>query len=266
MGPALDAAEARFGPSFAAAEAAVGSRDRLVYLVTAVLATLLAMLCLRPSRARKARACKKDGARKGPTPKQAKAARQQAAAAPPPKQKKKKRLPKVRMCRFCEVAVPKDDMMAAHLSGKKHRKLAGARSADECWVWVEKEEEELCEVAPTQEATPSAAVLAAAKAEEGWEQIPARKKREKPRPAEAEAAPKAKAAAAAAAPAPPPVVLDRCEGCGAMNTLLEADPEDETVGYCRACWRSWNNAITAPAPEPEAAATPAPHVTRWDGS
>ena len=45
----------------------------------------------------------------------------------------------MRVCRFCEVAVPKDEMVAAHLSGKRHRKLAGSRAAEECFVWLEKE-------------------------------------------------------------------------------------------------------------------------------
>ena len=50
--------------------------------------------------------------------------------------------PVERVCRFCDVAVPQDDMMAAHVGGKRHRRmvaLAGstAGDADACWVWRE---------------------------------------------------------------------------------------------------------------------------------
>ena len=64
----------------------------------------------------------------------------QLAAAAAPKPHKSEKVKQVRMCRFCEVAVPKDEMVAAHLSGKRHRKLAGGRrAAEECFVWLEKE-------------------------------------------------------------------------------------------------------------------------------
>ena len=64
--------------------------------------------------------------------------------------------------------------------------------------------------------------------------------------------------------APAAVVLDRCDGCGAMNTLVEEDPEDEGVGYCRTCWRKWE--VAAPEAAPEAAKAQVPFRTRWDGS
>ena len=96
-----------------------------------IVATLLALVCLRPGRSRAHTRCE---AKAGAKPKPAR----QAAAAATAKPRRKKRAVE-RVCRFCEVAVPKDEMVAAHLSGKRHRKLAGSRAAEECFVWLEKE-------------------------------------------------------------------------------------------------------------------------------
>ena len=96
-----------------------------------IVATLLALVCLRPGRSR---AHTRREAKAGAKPK---SARQAAAAATAKPRRKKKAVERV--CRFCEVAVPKDEMVAAHLSGKRHRKLAGSRAAEECFVWLEKE-------------------------------------------------------------------------------------------------------------------------------
>lgn len=43
---------------------------------------------------------------------------------------------KQRQCRYCKVFVTVDQT-AAHLSGKKHRKLAGTTSDTDCWNWVD---------------------------------------------------------------------------------------------------------------------------------
>jgi len=48
-----------------------------------------------------------------------------------------------------------------------------------------------------------------------------------------------------------------------MNTLIEEDPEEEGVGYCRTCWRKWE---AAPEAAPAAATAQVPFRTRWDGS
>ena len=86
--------------------------------------------------------------------------------------------------------------------------------------------------------------------------------------AQGRAAAAAAAAAAAplrqAAPAPAAAALYRCDGCGAMNTLIEEDPEEEGVGYCRTCWRKWE--VAAPEAAPAAATAQVPFRTRWDGS
>ena len=123
---------------------------------------------------------------------------------------------------------------------------------------------------------PAAAAAAARRDEaDGWEQIGAArgtsgKRKDKPSAAapgergERAAAP-AEAAQRKAAPAPKAaVVLFRCDGCGAMNTLIEEDPDEEGVGYCRTCWRKWEVAATEAAPE--AAKAQVPFRTRWDGS
>jgi hypothetical protein len=49
-----------------------------------------------------------------------------------------------------------------------------------------------------------------------------------------------------------------------MNTLIEEDPEEEGVGYCRTCWRKWE--VAAPEAAPAAATAQVPFRTRWDGS
>ena len=102
--------------------------------------------------------------------------------------------------------------------------------------------------------------------EDGWEHIVSARGKRKEKPAAAAGgAPGVAVAAPAAAPQRPAavaVVLDRCDGCGAMNTLIEEDPEDEGVGYCRTCWRRWEVAAPEAAPE---AAPQVPFRTRWDG-
>ena len=66
----------------------------------------------------------------------------------------------------------------------------------------------------------------------------------------------APAAAAARQADPVAAALFRCDGCGAMNTHIEEDPEEEGVGYCRACWRKWETAVPEPAPEAPKARAP----------
>ena len=100
-----------------------------------IVATLLALVCLRPGRSR---AHTRREAKAGAKPKSARQAAAAEAAAATAKPRRKKKAVE-RVCRFCEVAVPKDEMVAAHLSGKRHRKLAGSRAAEECFVWLEKE-------------------------------------------------------------------------------------------------------------------------------
>ena len=41
-----------------------------------------------------------------------------------------------------------------------------------------------------------------------------------------------------------------------MNTHIEEDPEEEGVGYCRACWRKWETAVPEPTPEAPKARAP----------
>ena len=109
---------------------------------------------------------------------------------------------------------------------------------------------------------PAAAAAAARRDEaDGWEQIgPARGGRRKDnKPAAAALAGQRAAAPAAAAPRqadPVAAALFRCDGCGAMNTHIEEDPEEEGVGYCRACWRKWETAVPEPTPEAPKARAP----------
>ena len=193
------------------------------------------------------------------------------------KGKKGGRVPTVRTCRFCEVAVPNDAHVAAHLDGKKHRKLAGNRAPEECWVWVEVEEDDECEVIGDdamqreQQAREAAAAAAAAQGDggeaDGWAEVgkKGRKKRDEQQEQQRQQR-RSEAAARRAAeeeedseveePERAPVVHHRCSGCGAMNTYIETDPEDEECGYCRDCWRKWYRQAAAPEPEPEKEVVP----------
>ena len=71
---------------------------------------------------------------------------------------------KLRECRFCEVPVA-PEQASAHISGKKHRKLAGsATSDDDLWRWVDAPK--VCVPAPA--AAKAEAKAAAAEVDAGW--------------------------------------------------------------------------------------------------
>jgi hypothetical protein len=204
------------------------------------------------------------------------AARKGGGAKPPsqpPKKKEKKK--RVRMCQFCDIAIPTEAFMATHLVGKRHRKLAGDRPAEACWVWVEVEKEaaETAEEARARlqaeevehEALVAAARAAAAQDAGEWEEAGAARKKKaaaklaaakKKRQAEAEASKSATTAAAPQLRRHP-----RCADCGARardGATIETDPDDESRGYCLACWDAFLN-----APEEAAAAEssePAPKL------
>lgn len=182
----------------------------------------------------------------------------------PPKEKKPK-VPKVRMCRFCEVEVLRAHE-AKHLEGKRHRKLAGEHPPSSCWVFVTKEK-----VAPPSEppSAPAATVVDAMDDSGGeWETVStAARKRE----ARALAAAQKKAAKGAPAPAaeelpPRPLrVHSRCNECGVRTrdgATIETDPDDERKAYCTACWSAYLNPQAAVEPEPQAEVRK--HVTPWN--
>ena len=173
------------------------------------------------------------------------------AAAKPPK---KKKIPKVRMCKYCEVPIPSDLFMQAHLAGKKHRKLAGEYTPEECWVWVEKPSEEGKD-AEAKEAAPQPPVATDMQDEGTWETVEsAASKKAKARVMMKAAKAKQAAAAAAAAAAPPPVALRvhrRCNDCGIRardGATIETDPDNESRAYCTECWAAFLNHPEAAAP------------------
>ena len=112
-----------------------------------------------------------------------------------------------RQCYFCEVLVSAEQT-DAHLSGKKHKLLAGSTLPADCWCWVHAAATAPGgPSAPQQTVAPASAVPAAAKGGDGtssarssgWHPVASGKRSRKPQATAAGAAAEAGAAAAAAA-------------------------------------------------------------------
>ena len=176
---------------------------------------------------------------------------------------------RVRMCKFCEVEV-KREHEAAHLSGKKHQKLAGKVAASACFEWVEKRVEG-DDAAAADNSEPMLAPSTADGSEDGWETVTAATKKKEARAAAAARRAKAsaeQAQAAAASSQPPPRQLRvhrRCDECGIRvrdGATIETDPDNENRAYCVECWDRWRNPV-AEAPAAEAPEV-RKHVTKWN--
>lgn len=199
-----------------------------------------------------------------------------------PKEKPKK-MPRVKYCKFCEVEILNKAFMASHLAGKKHKKLAGGATPEECWVWLEKPAPKSPEELAAEQAEAAAAEAARAAAEEAAKQAASDKSW-----VTVDAASKKKAARAAAAKRkadeqrqqPPPAeearqtlrIHRRCNECGIRardGATIETDPDDDTRAYCSDCWARYlglgeepSSQAVAAAPTPSA--EPRRHVTKWN--
>ena len=168
----------------------------------------------------------------------------------------------MRTCRFCEVAVPNDAHVAAHLDGKKHRKLAGDATPSQCWVYREVEPAAEKEVAVAEVAPPASAPPVVVE-EEGWQTVRTAQKRRAPKPPAAKPGKPAGKEDAPPAEARPLRVHRRCNDCGARSrdgAVIETDPDDERKAYCTACWDRYWYGEPAEEPTPE----PRKHVTPWN--
>ena len=180
------------------------------------------------------------------------------------KKKKAPRAGQLRMCRFCEVEIPTKSFMETHIAGKKHKKLAGSRRPDDCWVWVPRPESD----SASKEAAPIAAPM---KEDDGWVIVDAAAKKREARAVAAKRKAEAKLTEAQPEPKPSSMEVPRprhrfCNGCKARavdGAVIETDPDDETKAYCSVCWERW---YATPEPEPAAqeAEQPARIITKWN--
>ncbi len=98
------------------------------------LVALTALWCCRPNLSPK-----QAGARRNNKPVPILSVEEQQQRAQARKERKLYASGKVRMCRFCEVIVAPEHM-AAHLNGKKHKRLVGDDALldeDEIWRWID---------------------------------------------------------------------------------------------------------------------------------
>ena len=240
MAPVLAAAENRLGP------------DASIYLGSAAFTIIVASFIIQ----------RRPGV--GPMSNQRKSARKGAAAMPVDKAAKKNK-GRVRMCRFCEVEVASKSFMEAHVAGKKHRKLAGTHKPDQCWIWVEKVNQEEAEPEKTEELP-----AAPTPEDESWVFVDAGTKKKAARIAAAER--KAAAATTVIEPTKREEVKQRapvhrfCNECKARaedGATIETDPNDETKAYCSECWDGW---YSPPDPVLEVVPTSEPKriITKWN--
>jgi len=242
-GPAFDVAKATLAHMLVRAEEALGPQAS-AYMATAAIATVLACVCL-PRRS--SHPVTVSSGQKNP----------KTAARKVQRQKQKNR---ARMCKFCGVEVLNKSFIDAHVAGKKHRKLAGDRTPDQCWVWVEREEEKGDDAQEHADVEPVSANAAAVEEDAAWVTVNAAQKKKEARLAAAArkaALEQEKEAVAAAAIVAQPRQLRvhrRCNECGVRareGVTIETDPDDESKAYCTECWdRYYNPQAPEPAPEP----------------
>jgi len=87
---------------------------------------------------------------------------------------------KMRMCRFCDVAVTVD-MSETHVGGKKHKRLAGNTDHSECWRWVDAPQMEVVNFSqstaevPARDGTDDAALVTPATGGGRWQKCSSKK-------------------------------------------------------------------------------------------
>ena len=246
----LDSAREAWGPALADVKERFGEAAPFYVVASSILVAAATLAVYRRSSSNQHQPAKKK--------------LQKAGSEAKPKPPKKKKNQKIRMCKYCEAPIPTDLFMQAHLAGKKHRRLAGEYTPDECWVWVEKPSEEDKDV--EKEAAPQPPTTDTQ--DDGtWETVESAASKKAKAAKAIKAKQKAAAAAAAAAPpSPKPAaalrVHRRCNDCGIRardGATIETDPDDETKAYCTECWAAFLNHPEAAAP----ASQPAAEIKPW---